>query len=274
MTQIFRSLHRIYAFFRRDAINVSSYKLNFTFSIVSMFTWMLTVGTLGYVTQSAQAPYMEEYGNMTAATFIIIAVISEQFLGMSQFAPQFIASPGAMERILLTPCSIPVFILGSMVWRYFWSILNLIVGITVGTALFGMMLPIDPIAVFLVLIVGIIPMWGLGIISAAIQLVTKQWNPLNWFIGNFSWLVSGTFYSRQALLAFDPTGILYAIGWAFPHTYVYDMVRRAWVGASILDLWPSFVSLLIMAVVFFGLGWLTFKLCLRRCQLEGSLGWV
>jgi len=267
-------LYRIYAFFRRDAVNQMSYKLSFTFNVISMFLFVLTFGTIGYVTQPAQAPYMEEYGGMTAATFVIIAMVCQQFLGISQIAPQHIANPGAMERIILTPCSIPVFILGSMSWGYFWGLLQLAVAIPIGMTMFGMTLPKDPISLIIILIVGVIAMFGLGIIASAIQLVTKQWNPISWFIANFSWLVSGPLYSRQVLLEIDPTGILYAMGWLLPHTYVYEMARKAWVGISIFEMLDYFVTLLAVATILFVAGWLTFKACLRYCQVEGSLGWV
>jgi len=275
LPQVLRSLHRIYAFFRRDAVNVSSYKLNFIFSIVSMFVWSFTMGALGTITQPAQAQYMQAYGSMNAATFLIIGFMLQEFLGQSQFAPQFIASPGNIERILLTPCSIPTFILGSMSWRYFWSSLNLVIFIFVGTTVFGMnIFTVDWFTFIIVLLIGIMAMWGLGIISSAIQLVTKQWNPVNWFLSTFSFLVSGVFFSPAALLTVDTTGTLYSLAWCLPHTYVYHMVRLAFIGKGILDMLFPLLNLVIMAAVFFGLGWLTFKLCMRRCQLEGSLGWV
>ena len=240
-----------------------------------MFVWSVTMGTLGKITQSAQAQYMQAYGNMNAATFLIIGMMLNLFLEQSQFAPQFIASPGNIERILLTPCSIPVFILGSMSWRYFWSSLNLVVFIFMGTTVFGMnIFTVDWLTFIAVLLIGVMAMWGLGIISSAIQLVTKQWNPVNWFLSTFSFLVSGIFFSPEALLAVDSTGILYGLAWCLPQTYVYHMIRLAFIGKSILDMLSPLLNLVIMAVVFFGIGWFTFKLCLRRCQLEGSLGWV
>ncbi len=275
MTPTFDSLYKVYAFFRRDAKNVSSYKLNFIFSIVSMFIWAFTFGALGEITQSAQAQYMGAYGNMSAATFLIIGFMLEQFLGQSQFAPQFIASPGNIERILLTPCRIPVFIMGSMSWRYFWSGLNLVVFIFMGTVLFGMSISaINWLAFIVVLLIGMMAMWGLGIISSAIQLVTKQWNPINWFLSNFSFLVSGVLFSPAALLTVDSTGILYGLAWCLPQTYVYHMVRLTFIGQGLLDMLAPLLTLGIMAIVLFGLGYATFRLCLKRCQLEGSLGWV
>jgi ABC-type multidrug transport system permease subunit len=275
LPQIIGSLHRIFAFFRRDAKNVSSYKLNFIFSIISMFIWSFTMGALGKITQPAQTTYMEAYGNMNAATFLIIGFMLNRFLQQSQFAPQSIASPGNIERILLTPCSIPVFILGSMSWRYFWSSLNLLVFIFMGTMIFGMdILAVDWITFIIVLVVGIMAMWGLGIISSAIQLVTKQWNPVNWFLQTFSFLVSGVFFSPEALLTVDSTGVLYGAAWCLPQTYVYHMARLAFAGEGILEMLSPLFNLVVMAAFFFGAGWLTFKLCLRYCQLEGSLGWV
>lgn len=275
MTQIFTPLYRIYAFFRRDAKNVSSYKLNFIFSIVSMFIWSFTMGFLGEITQPAQAIYMQAYGDMNAATFLIIGFMLQEFLMQSQFAPQHIANPGNIERILLTPCNIPIFILGSMSWRYFWSSLNLVAFMSVGIMVFGMNIAtLDWLTFFIILLIGIMAMWGLGIISSAIQMVTKQWNPVNWFLSTFSFLVSGLLFSPEALLTVDPTGILHSLAWCLPHTYVYHMVRLAFIGKGILDMLHPLAILTTMAVIFFGIGWITFKLCMRRCQLEGSLGWV
>jgi len=275
LTQIFSSIYKIYSFFRRDVVNVSSYKLNFIFSILSMFIFSFTMGTLGAITQPAQAQYMQAYGNMNAATFLIIGFMLNQFLGQSQFAPQGIANPGNLERILLTPCSIPVFILGTMSWGYFWSSLNLVVFIFVGAMVFGMNLfTVDWLTFITILLIGVIAMWGLGIISAAIQMVTKQWNPVNWFLSTFSFLVSGVLFSPEALLTVDATGLLYRLAWCLPHTYVYYMARLAFVGKSLMDMLFPLLTLVTMAAVFFAIGWFIFKLCLRRCQLEGSLGWV
>jgi ABC-type polysaccharide/polyol phosphate export permease len=269
------SIYRAYAFFRRDAKNVSSYKLNFIFSIISMFIWAFTMGTLGTITQSAQTPYLEAYGNMNAPTFMILGMMVNMFLQQSQFGPQRIASPGDIERILLTPCSIPVYILGTMSWRYFWSGLDLVVFIFMGISFFGMnIVMVDWITFIVVMLIGIMAMWGLGIISSAVQLVTKQFNPITWFLSTFSFLVSGIFYSPEALLTVDSTGFLHGLAWCLPQTYVYHMVRLAFGGNSLLEMLSPLFVLTAMALTFFGIGYFTFKLCLRRCQLEGSLGWV
>jgi ABC-type polysaccharide/polyol phosphate export permease len=275
MNRIFRVFDGIYAFFRLDAKTTSSYKLNFSFSIVSMFIRALAYGFVGEITQSAQAQYMAAYGNMDVATFVLIGFMLETYLRQSLFAPRNIASPGNLERILLTPCSIQVFVLGTMTWEYFWNTLNLIIFIFIGSTLFGMnIFLVNWWTFIIILFVGIMANWGLGIIGSAIALVVKSFSPFNRFILNLSYLVSGLFYSPAALLTVDPSGILYHIAWCLPQTYVYYMARLAFAGQSILDMLSPLLNLAIMAVIFFGVGWFAFKLCLRRCQLEGSLGWV
>jgi len=52
------------------------------------------------------------------------------------------------------------------------------------------------------------------------------------------------------------------------------MVRKAWVGISIIEMMDYFMALLAVAAILFTIGWLTFRACLRYCQIEGSLGWV
>jgi ABC-type polysaccharide/polyol phosphate export permease len=70
----------------------------------------------------------------------------------------------------------------------------------------------------IILLIGIITMWGLGIIAAGIQLVTKQWNPVTWLLSAFSMFVSGVFYTPEALFTVDPSGTLYKIAWCLPQT--------------------------------------------------------
>ncbi len=269
--------YQMYAFFRRDAINTSSYKLNFVFSLVSMFTWAITSGILGTLTAASMAPYIARYGNQNAATFMMLGMMVNMFLQVSQNAPVWIANPGQLERIILTPCPIPVFVLGTMGWEYLWNMLSLLVFIVAGAVMFGMNLgSVDWATFAAVLMVGILSMWGLGIISAAIQLVTKRWDPLSWILSTFSFMISGVFYPPDALLAVDKSGILYRMAWFLPHTYVYHMVRLAFGGARLTDaeVLTPFLKLSLMASCLFAVGWYIFKLCLRRCQLEGSLGWV
>ena len=233
------------------------------------------MGFFGVITQPAQADYMQSYGNMNVATFLIIGFMIRRYLQTSQYGPQGISNPGILQRILLTPCSISVFVLGSMVWRYFMNTLDIVVYCFIGIIFFGMNLSsVDWFTFIIIILLGILAMWGLSIISSSIQLVTKQWNPVNWFFSTFSFLFSGLFFSPEALLTVDSTGILYRLAWCLPHTYIYHMVRLAFIGKSILDMLPNLINLIIMMVVFFGIGWITFKLCLRRCQLEGSLGWI
>jgi hypothetical protein len=90
----------------------------------------------------------------------------------------------------------------------------------------------------------------------------------------FSSFVSGVVYSPEVLLTVDPSGVLYAIAWCLPQTYVYHMARLSFFGITLLDMLPILARSSVLAGIFFGIGWLTFRPCMRRCQLEGSLGWV
>jgi len=277
MSSVFLPFYQMYAFFRRDVKNVSSYKLNFVFQVVSMFSWAITSGILGTLTASSLAPYIAQYGAQNAATFMMLGMMVNMFLQVSQGAPRWIANPGQLERIILTPCPLPVFVLGQMQWDYFWNALSLLAFIVTGAIVFKMsLIMVDWLTFGAVLVVGVLSMWGLGIISAAIQLVTKRWDPLSWILSTFSFMVSGVFYPPDALRIVDKSGTLYTAAWFLPHTYVYHMVRMAFGGFRLTDpeIFVPFLKLCFMAAALFALGWFVFRLCLRRCQLEGSLGWI
>jgi ABC-type polysaccharide/polyol phosphate export permease len=275
VTKLLDSINKVYAFFRRDLKINFSYKLNLISSTISNFVWIFSMGIYGVITQSAQAPYMEAYGDMNVATFLIVGMILNRFLRQSQYDPQMIASPGNLERILLTPCSIPVFVLGSMTWQYFWSGFYLVLFMLMAAGAFGMnIFAADWFTFIVILLLGIFTLWGLGLIGSSVQMMTKQFNPINWLLSNFSFLFSGVLFSPEALLDVDPSGILHGIAWCFPHTYINHMARLAIVGKNLSDMLSPLIILLSMAITFFGIGYFTFKICLRRCQLEGSLGWV
>jgi ABC-type polysaccharide/polyol phosphate export permease len=275
MTRFLNSIIKIYAFFRRDLVISSSYKLDLIFSTITNVVWVFGMGLFGMVTQPAQAPYMEAYGGMNASTFLIVGIIVNRYLSYSFTDPMYIASPGNLERILLTPCSIPVFVLGSMAWQYFWSSSYVVLLIFVATGFFGMnIIMADWLTFLVILLVGIFASWGLGLIGSSVQMVTKQFNPIYWIINNFYSILSGAFFSPEALLDVDPSGILHGLAWCFPHTYINHMARLAVGGENLLEMLSPLVTLLAMGIIFFGIGYFTFKLCFRRCQTEGSLGWV
>lgn len=270
------TLRQIAAFFKRDFINAISYKTNFFFSFVIMFTSALTFGVLGKITEPAMASMLEEYGGVSFSTFMLVGMMFNNFLQGSIEGPRGIVSPGNIERVLMSPVSIPTFTLGTMSYGYFWRAMNLLIYTFVGIYFFDMsLIGVNWVTLSIILCLGIISMWGLGVISAGFQLVTKRWDPISWFLNIFSGLISGVWYDPKILFLIDSTGLLYKMAWCLPQTYVLYMERQAFIGKSFLELfYPYGLSLCLITVIVFPIGIGIFLFCLKRCKNEGSLGWI
>ncbi len=223
------------------------------------------------------APMMSKYEGMSYSTFLLVGMIFNNFLTESLMHPRAVVNPGNLERILMSPVSILAFTVGKLSYPLsMLLLLNLLIFPTVGVLFFGMDLStVNWPTLTGILLLGIISMWGFGIISAAVQLVTKRWEPVSWFFQVFSTALSGMWYDPSVLLTIDPSGFLYKMAWCLPQTYVFYMQRQAFIGRNLMELlYPYILNLCVIILITFPVGIKLFLAALRKCKVQGSLGWT
>jgi ABC-2 type transport system permease protein len=260
---------KIVHFLKRDLVDWTSYKTNFMFSLIDVVIASFTFGYLGMAVGSGNQAVQEELNALgyTYLTYLLVGMSVDSYMWQSVASIQESINPWNVEEIMVSPIRLPTFILGSSLFGYIWSSVYFAAYLIVGSFYFHVAFAFN-IALIPVLVAGIGAMVGLSMIGAAIQILTKRWNPVVWMlhvVGNF---VSGLWYTINIL----PPAVQ-AISQLFPQYYVLSLSRLTLIkGASLLEIWPEYIKLLAVAIIFFGLGLKVFSWGLRKAKTQGSLG--
>jgi len=266
---LLREMWKIFYFLKRDLMNWTSYKTNFMFSLVDVVIASFTFGYLGMAAGAGNQAVQEELRSLgyTYLTYILVGMSVDAYMWQSVAAIQESINPWNVEEILVSPIRLPTFVLGSSLFGYIWSTFYFAAYLVVGNLYFHITFTLNA-ALLPVLAAGIAAMVGLSMIGAAIQIITKRWNPVVWIlhiVGNF---VSGLWYTINIL----PTSVQIASQF-FPQYYVLSLSRLALIkGASMLEIWPEYLKLLAVAILFLGIGLKTFSWGLSKAKRQGSLG--
>ena len=135
--------------------------------------------------------------------------------------------------------------------------------------LVGVSFKINLISVIIILILGMISMFGFGLISAGIQVITKRWDPIIWVFNSLGWLLSGVWFPPELL-----PSVLRPLSEIIPQTYILKMLRLAVIkGASITNLMDSLFKLIILSLIVLPAGFMFFKLGLNTSRKHGTIGY-
>jgi ABC-2 type transport system permease protein len=261
---------KILYFLKRDMVNWTSYKTNFTFSLVDIVIASFTFGYLGLAAGPGSQAVQQELGALgyTYLTYILVGMSVDSYMWQSVAAIQESINPWNVEEIMVSPIRLPTFVLGSSIFGYIWSTMYFAAYLAVGAFYFHITFTLN-IALIPVLAAGIAAMVGLSMIGSAIQILTKRWNPVVWIlhiVGNF---VSGLWYTINIL----PPSVQ-IVSQFFPQYYVLSLSRLTLIkGASIMEIWPEYLKLLAVAIIFFVLGLRIFSWGLAKAKRQGSLGY-
>jgi len=199
---------------------------------------------------------------------MVVGMAFNDFIVASLNAPREVLNPWSLEWKLTMPCSLLDAIIGSVWFRYMASTVQLVIYFLFGLV-FGVRYEVNLPAAILVLLFGMAAMWGFGLLSASIQITTKRWDPIIWLFTTMGWLLGGVWFPVQFLP--DTLKILSAI---MPQTYILDMLRRSLLmAASITDMLPSLMSLLVLAFIIDSIGILAIRWGLRIAKRQGTIGY-
>jgi len=261
------SARSIYAFIWLDIKDWLSYKYE-------VFFWMLNivVGAVTYAYVGSNVSLRESFallpygGNFLA--FLLVGMAFNDFIVASLNAPREVLNPWMLEWKLMMPCSLLDAILGSIWFRYMVSTIQLAVYFAFGL-FFGVQYEVNWVATILVLVVGMAALWGFGLISASIQIITKRWDPVVWLFTTMGWLLGGVWFPVQFL-----PDALRSVSAIMPQTYILDMLRRSLLtGTSIVDMLAPLSNLLLLAVAIDTLGVLMIRWGIGVAKRQGTVGY-
>lgn len=260
-------LTAIKAFWIRDAIIATSYRLSFTFQVLSLF-----LGLIGFYFFSKlvgnQSP-VSIYGGFLPFTIIGTVMTAYFMTGFSSFssAIQSERSTGTLEYVLLTPTKIHKVLFASSAWDFCWCTISAFVVITVANLFFGIRLQGNILLAILVLFLTTVFFTCLGILSASFVMVFRRGDPLKYFVGILTYTLGGVTFPISLFPIW-----MQKISNLLPVTHgLYALREILLLGKSFIDIWPQILVLIIFIAIFLPMSLWVFKCSVNIARREGSL---
>jgi ABC-2 type transport system permease protein len=264
-------LRKVWAFVRRDLLNMASYRTNFVFSMIGILFSSLTFFFFSRLIEGQSIQALAPYGGKYFP-YALIGIAFYQFLGaglgsLSESISRA-QTTGTLEALLVTPTSLTTIIFSSTIFAFFFAALRVVVYLIFG----AIFLDVDlshanvPMALF-VLGLSTINFVAIGMLSAAWVMVFKGGSPTGFVFGSVSALMGGVLFPPSVLFSWmRPLSVI------FPITHALEAMRGAvLMGEGLSELWPSILALLVFAAILLPAGVAAFSLAVRRAKRTGSL---
>lgn len=264
---------KLFIFIKRDIIIWFSYRTQFILRLLSGFVGIIQFGLIGkFIAGGNYFPLIEKYGGDILAYFITGSVfMSYTNLALSTFKTsiQREQNMGTLEYLLLSRTSFWQLFIFNFLSGFLFTTLNILFIFFALVFLFSVEVKVNVFSTFLVLIVVTFSLSGIGLLSAAMILVTKRGDPVGWIYFTLSGLFSGIYYPIEIFPTF-----LKKISYFLPTTYGMDLLRNTLLkGYNIGEIKKGLLIMLTMGLIIFPLGVWLFNTNFNKARKEGTLTW-
>jgi hypothetical protein len=264
-------LKQIMAFTKRDFYSWETYR---TVAIAQIISAIVGVFSWGVGAAFVQKPVTQMYGT-DYISFLWVGVAVGNLVMPLVLGVGASLNPWTLETILMTGVSIPVFVIGNIMWTYIFSVVTFIPYILIGIFLFHVTLNANILSVIVAFTISAAILIGLAMISTGLRIVTKSTDPITWALNVLQNLFSGVAFPVIYLDVIFFPGVS-TISWLLPQTWVYHLCRLALLtNSSLLD--PStlieFLIGSVFALILLPIGSEMFRWGVDRSKREGTLGW-
>jgi ABC-2 type transport system permease protein len=262
---------KIVALFLRDLSIARSYRAMF---VLQFFEILFGVASFYYLSRFIETPDLRrtlpQGGTYFAFVLVGIAFFDYLSVALSAFDESLgeARQNGTLEYLLVTQTTLPVILVGSVVYPFVVLSLRTAAYLAWGIAVFGFPAgQANWAGAAMVLAASVLAFIGLGVLSASYTLVFKRGNPVKWFFLGVAGLISGVMYPVSVLPA--------PLQWAarlIPVTYSLEAMRDALLNhATLAALWPSIRALVLFAIVLLPISLGVFSWALHRTKVTGTL---
>lgn len=265
------TLHRAWAFVRRDAQIQASYRLDFLMRIggivLSVAVFYFISDMLGVVVNPYLENYRSDYFHFALMGVAFYPLIDAGVAGLSRVVQEH-QSDGTLEVLFLSPAPILVSLLMANLWTYLWTLAQSFLYLLAGMLLFGAILDWGNVLTALAVVAAaVLANAGLGLVNAAFVLVTKRSSPVAALLSLVTGLLAGVYYPVEVL-----PGWLRSLSLLLPATHALSALRKSLLGgASLSALVPDLLPLALFAVLLLPLGLVAFRVAIRWAKMDGSL---
>jgi len=260
----------LYGELRREWLLWKAYRVN---AISSLVMWGVIFPILMLTVQSAATYSGVVYGSEQLAESLIGFIVWKLCMGVLVAIPAMVeeeARTGTLENVLLsTHVPFPTLFFFRILARSLRSLLETTLLALVLMLLFRLPLPFPP-AAWVVLLLTLAGVWGVGYLVAGLALIHKAVSSVTSLVANLAFLISG------AMIPLDSLGMLYTVlKLLFPMTWGIELLRDVVLnGTTLVELVQSgqLIGLTLQTAVFLLLGLVVFNHSLQRVKLAGELG--
>ncbi|MDH5441581.1 MAG: ABC transporter permease [Candidatus Bathyarchaeota archaeon] len=262
--------------FRNAIFGWTFFAINFLMSTVGMlFNSLIFFVMAEYVGPSA-SPMLAQYGG-DYASYIILGIVFNTFLSVSLDSYYQAYSNGywgsGFEIYATSPIGISAFILGSVLFSYFVSSIQIAMYMAIGIFAFHIDLAsANYLTAIIVLLLSTVAVSSIGLIAASTftLLNCKGWgNPVTWIVSLLVGLISGVYFPPEMLPAFVQN-----LSACLPQTYAYEAARLAMLAGADLThtvVYRDLSIIILQMLALLPIGIILYKMSLRKAEKEGAL---
>ena len=239
---------------------------NGLFFYALVWTGPAVFGTLLVIFIYRDSPALRDYA-------IIGGVGVALLFGMQYNAGQILDEQrleGTLGNLFASPGPRYAWLAGFQVYAVVESLVAAALTVSIGAGIFGLTVDVDPMTLFVVLVLLLMSMWGFSMLVGAVGLALRDANQLSNLLSPITTLFAGTMYPVDLM----PDWVRIPAH-CLPFSYGMDaLVLAVTAKASLADVAEDLLPLLGFAVVLPFIGMAAFRAVERRVRLEGALDLV
>jgi ABC-2 type transport system permease protein len=260
------TLDKLRAILQRDLLTAIRHRSGFVVTLVGVFTELAAFYFLSRAIGPGFRPNGVEYFPFLlvgTGVYTFFVMSTQAFLSAVQEAQQ----TGTLEVLMTTSTGPAELIVLSSISAFAGNLVNLLVYLFAGVAVFRAAIHANFLSCFAVLLLSLAIALAFGIAAATLQIAFQKGSALLWLLGSGLWFLSGTMFPIQSLP--HPLALLSR---TLPFTYAIDGMRRALIeGQSVVQMAPTLSALAGFGVVLLPLALACLSLSLRRARQNGTL---
>ncbi len=265
-------LRMFYWFFYRSLVQQLSFRSWFVMRVLGMVVSVTTFAIFAQVIpkDEVQMEILARYGiggEYPMVTWFLLGMLIQNMIALGSAGVSRLVNGRNYPYYHSSPTHLVTVLFGNSSFRYTWVMIEVVAYLIVGS-FFGMQIYFN-VGFLVVVVTGILLIFSLDLLSAGWNIITKTGeDPLNWFLGLFSQLVSGRLIPVWLL-----PGWLQMISYIHPQYYINEMARYTLGGnASVQQIWPQLGPLLLLTFIVLVVGYRGFKYGFWKARVEGTLG--
>lgn len=264
--EIKSELRVIFSFVRIGAYVFFSQRWGFISQMLGIIANVAAIGIFAkLVTLDAD---IAQYGTPRFLEFFLIAMFISNLVFMGTGSISGIMRGTNFANLYTSRCKFVTIFIGVNAWRILWRFVTSFFFIFIALALFDAKIYFN-LGFVVVFVSGFVLILALDLFAAGFTVITKSGtDPINWFLGLTSQLVSGTYFPIEKL----PSWLL-PISLMHPQTYVNKFARLTMGGnASLTEVWPELRAFILTTIIMLVIGYAMFQHGFKRARISGTLG--